>query len=1126
MKFNRISIGIVLIFLLFAVLNTVVAEDSLNINSLDGDSQDNGGIVQLSSVVGDNATKFKENITVFGSPVISNGTVYANSPDGNLYAYSSNGTLKWKYQTSSSIINSPAVGKSGTIYVLNWENMLYAINPNGTLKWQYNGTGTNFGSSPMTDNSENIYFTSKEGNIFSVNVNGELRWTRIVSEALSPAVGHFRYDTPVLGPNGNLYLLVYFDESQSGSWWIRYDGEDTDAWNGISNYNLAIVSLNATNGRVIWQTPLDFFPIKTGFNQLSIGADGTIYLTNNRFSENDSYSKSGGTNFYYKPPLAFYYDNFNYTTSVYAFFPNGTLKYKWGDNSTGEDIFGRPYVTSNGTLYIVYSNKLIALYNGVIQWEFDHGGVSNGYQTPVVDSGGTIYIGSNTGLYAINSDGTLKWKKETGPVSGSVVIDSDGTIYFADNKYLYAIGKVVLNFTYNVTNLEVKFNSTNNGNDLEYLWDFGDGTNSTEKNPVHIYESNGNYTVTFKAYNEYEYTVSYIVRINDTKIPQIIVNLPEGTYNGTIYLNISLDEKGYIYYTLNNATPFFQDQYLYDGSLIMINKTTTLKIRAMDTSGNPTLIHILNYIINPVDSTGTNNGTDNNNGSGGTGTGDGSGGTGSSSGTGSNGGTGGNNTSIVGDTNTNVVKKADLVIVSAVMKNGVCTFKIKNNGKKVSQTTQLMLYHSAKNYKIVNVSKIASGKIKTIRIKFDKNLNNKVKYAIVNFHNKAVESNYDNNMISFKTKANKIKKGIKSKNAGDLIIKSTAFKNGYCTFKVKNQGKKTSKATKLLIFYNMKNHKVLNVPKISSGKTKIVKVKFNKKLANKNKYAIVNFHKIASESNFDNNIVIFKNKITKSAVASTNGNNINNSNSNINNNANNINTKIDPNSPPDLIITKIERVYLAEQYPDDIRYVNNTVYNITVKNIGGKTAGASSVKMTLPQPLDVGKHTPAMNSYCLANFGEIKGGESESTLMFFFNSMYQLNYTTGVYQAKIVEINHDRNVVESDYDNNRLSFTDNYYKYLPDLTIVDVKRSGNTYSITIKNIGAGDADASKVLMWYSETKTKVVDLPQIAVDTTYTIDILFFDYNEHKDLYKYLNINYDKRVTESSYDNNVIKFKI
>lgn len=40
----------------------------------------------------------------------------------------------------------------------------------------------------------------------------------------------------------------------------------------------------------------------------------------------------------------------------------------------------------------------------------------------------------------------------------------------------------------------IQFNNESTGA-LSYIWDFGDGTFSTEENPVHIFANPGNYTV-------------------------------------------------------------------------------------------------------------------------------------------------------------------------------------------------------------------------------------------------------------------------------------------------------------------------------------------------------------------------------------------------------------------------------------------------------------------------------------------------------------------------------------------------------------------------------------------------------------------------------------------------------
>lgn len=62
---------------------------------------------------------------------------------------------------------------------------------------------------------------------------------------------------------------------------------------------------------------------------------------------------------------------------------------------------------------------------------------------------------------------------------------------------------IVADFNSNVTSgkvpLKVQFNDLSTGNPTTWNWDFGDGTNSTIKNPIHTYQAIGTYTVTLRA---------------------------------------------------------------------------------------------------------------------------------------------------------------------------------------------------------------------------------------------------------------------------------------------------------------------------------------------------------------------------------------------------------------------------------------------------------------------------------------------------------------------------------------------------------------------------------------------------------------------------------------------------
>lgn len=57
-------------------------------------------------------------------------------------------------------------------------------------------------------------------------------------------------------------------------------------------------------------------------------------------------------------------------------------------------------------------------------------------------------------------------------------------------------------FIVTVEDLRVAFLSTATGEDLDYRWDFGDGATSTEKDPVHVYQTAGNYTVVHSVSND------------------------------------------------------------------------------------------------------------------------------------------------------------------------------------------------------------------------------------------------------------------------------------------------------------------------------------------------------------------------------------------------------------------------------------------------------------------------------------------------------------------------------------------------------------------------------------------------------------------------------------------------
>ena len=118
--------------------------------------------------------------------------------------------------------------------------------------------------------------------------------------------------------------------------------------------------------------------------------------------------------------------------------PNGVYSFDFEGNErwffdTGEDSShgSSPAVSDDGTVYVGAGDSLFAInQNGTLKWKFLTMGLV--YSSPVIDTDGTVYFGSeDCNLYAIYPNGTLKWNVLTsGQVGSSPAIDNGGIIYF------------------------------------------------------------------------------------------------------------------------------------------------------------------------------------------------------------------------------------------------------------------------------------------------------------------------------------------------------------------------------------------------------------------------------------------------------------------------------------------------------------------------------------------------------------------------------------------------------------------------------------------------------------------------------------------------------------------------
>ncbi|KPA18401.1 secreted protein containing PKD domain protein [Candidatus Magnetomorum sp. HK-1] len=87
--------------------------------------------------------------------------------------------------------------------------------------------------------------------------------------------------------------------------------------------------------------------------------------------------------------------------------------------------------------------------------------------------------------------------------------------------------------TRGIAPLDVEFINMTQGDVTSWLWDFGDGVTSTEKNPMHVYTQTGNYTVTLIADDSYSSQKSDYIKISGRTIRgQILAGDIDGNDTG------------------------------------------------------------------------------------------------------------------------------------------------------------------------------------------------------------------------------------------------------------------------------------------------------------------------------------------------------------------------------------------------------------------------------------------------------------------------------------------------------------------------------------------------------------------------------------------------------------------
>ncbi len=325
-----------------------------------------------------------------GKIFIANPTGYKKVDDkgntiqniGVVYSYSSKGGINWTFNNVNGSINT-TICVGNYLYFGCDDGYLYALKNDGGLQWKYFVGGNSISSSPTYDiNTKNVFIGTING-LVAVDSKGKYLWSfnKAGNVTTCPAI------------NSN-YNIIYFTSSDGYLYCIStIDGS---------------LKWKYQAGDAIQSSP-------------AIGPNNTVY-----FGCNDGYLYA------VNPP--------NSDSKI------GELAWKFNTNIAASQITSSPAVDSKGNIYytcvpVGQTNTLYILQpNGSTLHTFSLSGTTS-KSSPLVDSNGNVFIGSDSNLYYIdNATSVLNYITLGGNINSSPMINSNGVLVVScDDGYLYNI---------------------------------------------------------------------------------------------------------------------------------------------------------------------------------------------------------------------------------------------------------------------------------------------------------------------------------------------------------------------------------------------------------------------------------------------------------------------------------------------------------------------------------------------------------------------------------------------------------------------------------------------------------------------------------------------------------------
>ncbi len=297
----------------------------------------------------------------------------------------------WTYNTTGSVLATPAVSSNNVVYVGSVNtgsssgNNVYALNGlTGALLWSYAASGPLY-ASPAIGSDGTVYVASWDGYVTALDGNtGSKKWS------VSPANnGTDAFKSSIaIGPDGILYIGSF-----NGNFYALHPGDGSVGWTYPTNGHIVSSPAFSTYGFDAFNGITGTLYIGSDDNSLyAIRSDGSLEWTalmGNPVTSSPAIS----------PDLSIVVGNEDH--HVYSFSPtSGSLNWFF---TTGAPIESSVVVGIDGTVYVGPDDGNVYAINGTNGAQIFAYGVSGASSSPAVSANGALFVGTASSLLALQS---------------------------------------------------------------------------------------------------------------------------------------------------------------------------------------------------------------------------------------------------------------------------------------------------------------------------------------------------------------------------------------------------------------------------------------------------------------------------------------------------------------------------------------------------------------------------------------------------------------------------------------------------------------------------------------------------------------------------------------------------